>query len=96
MTNSKYKAHTDTLVKSLKLLKIRNNFDVHRMKIWYKFVNNNVSTYFASMFRYNHELYDIQTRNREMLHLYPVRTSNARNSQWHRIPELLCEYPSAV
>ena len=31
------------------------------MKIWYKFVNNNVPTYFASMLRFNRELYDIIT-----------------------------------
>ena len=57
MTNSKYNAQTDPLFKSLKLLKIKDIFDVQRMKFWYKFVNNNVPTYFASMFRYNHELY---------------------------------------
>ena len=34
-------------------------FDVQFMEIWYKFVNNNVPTYFASMFRFNRELYDI-------------------------------------
>ena len=54
MTNSKYNAHTDPLFKSLKLLNIKDIFDVQCMKFWYKFVNNNVPTYFASMFRYNH------------------------------------------
>ena len=44
-----------------KLLKIKDIFDVQCMKIWYKFANNNVPTYFASMLRYNRELYDIQT-----------------------------------
>ena len=66
------------------------------MKIRYKFVNNNVPTYFASMFRYNHELYDIQTTSHELLHLYPVRTSNVLNAVRHRIPELFCKYPTAV
>ena len=54
MINSKYNAHTDPLFKSLKLLKIKDIFDVQCMKIWYKFVNNNVPTFFSSMFRYNH------------------------------------------
>ena len=96
MTNSKYNAHTDPLFKSLKLLKIKDIFDVQCMKFWYKFVNNNVPTYFASMFRYNHELYEIQTRSHELLHLYPFRTSNAHNALRHRIPELLCKFPTAV
>ena len=46
MTIGKYNAHTDPLFKSLKLLKIKDIFDVQRMKFWYKFVNNNVPTYF--------------------------------------------------
>ena len=61
MTDSKYNAHTDPLFKSLKLLKTKDIFDVQCMKFWYKFVNNNEPTYFASMFRYNHELYGIQS-----------------------------------
>ena len=96
MTNSKYNAHTDPLFKSLKLLKIKDIFDVQCMKIWYNIVNNNLPTYFASMFRYNREFYDIQTRGHELLPLYPVRTSNAWNALIYRIPELLCKYPTAV
>ena len=57
MTNSKYNANTDQLFKSLKLLKIKDIFGMQCMKFWYKFVNSNVPTYFASMLRYNHELY---------------------------------------
>ena len=92
MTNSKHNAHTYPLFTRLKLLKINDIFDAQCMKIWYKFVNNNVPNYFASMFGYNRELYDIQTRSYELLHLFPVRTSNARNALRHRIPE----YPTAV
>ena len=33
MTNSKYNAHTDPLFKSLKLLKIKDIFDVQCMKL---------------------------------------------------------------
>ena len=96
MTNSKCNVHTGPLFKSLKLLKIKDIVDVQCMKIWYKFVNNNVPTYFASVFRYNRELYDIEFISHELLHQYPVRTSNARNDLRHRIPELICKYPTAV
>ena len=96
MTNSKYNAHTDPLFKILKLLKTKDIYDVQCMKFRYKFVNNNIPTYFTSMFRYNHELYDIQTRSHECLHLYPFRTSNAHNALRHRIPELSCKFPTAV
>ena len=50
MTNSKYNAHTDPLFKSLKLLKIKDFFDVQCMEIWYKFMNKNAPTYFAFIF----------------------------------------------
>ena len=97
MTNSKYNAHTDPLSKNLKLLKIKDIFDVQCMKFWYKFVNKNLPTYFASMFRYNHELYEIQTRSHERLYLYPFRTSIPHNALRHRIPELLiCKFPTTV
>ena len=85
MTNRKYNAHTDPLFKSLKLIKIKDIFGVQCMKFWYKLVNSNVPTYFASKFRYNHELYEIQTRSHERLHLYPFRTSNARNASNSRV-----------
>ena len=96
MTNSKYNAQTDPLIKSLNLLKIKNIFDVQCMKFWCKFVNNNVPTHFDSIFRYNHELYEIQTRSHELLHLYPFRTSNAHNTLRPRIPKLLYKFPTAV
>ena len=86
MTRSKCNAHTDPLFQSLKPLKIKDIFND---------INNNVLIYFASMFRYSHDLYNIQTRSHELLHLYPVRTSNARNALMHQIPEV-CKYPTAV
>ena len=96
MTNSKYNAHTDPLFKDLGLLKIQDIFDAQCLKFWYKFVNNLVPSYFASMFTYNHAIYGIETRQRGSLHLFPVRTSNARNVLRHRIPELLCTFPQGI
>ena len=94
MSNSKYNAHTDPLFKSLKLLKIKDVFDLQCMEFWYQFVNHNVPTNLASMFRYNYELYDIKTISNERLHLYPFSTSSAYNAR--RIPKLLCKFPTAV
>ena len=88
------KKYSPGCLKAWSYWKLRTS--VQCMKIWYKLVNNNVSTYFASMFRYKREWYDIQTRSYELLYLYLVCTSNARNALRHRIPELLCKYPTAV
>ena len=91
MTNSKYNALCKET--NLEILKVRNIFDLQCMKFWYKFVNNRLPNYFRSMFTYNNEIYDIETRSHDKLHLFPTRTTGARNVLRHRIPELLREYP---
>ena len=93
MTNSRYNAHTEPLLKKLTLLKVKDIFDVQCLKFWYKFVNNKLPKYFRDMFKFNHELHDIVTRNHDCLHLYPTRTSGARNVLRHHIPELLNKFP---
>ena len=93
MKLSKYNAHTDPILKNLEMLKVKDIFDVQCLKLWYKFVNNELR-YFKSMFTYNHELYETETRSHGMLHLYPTRTAGARNVVRHRIPELLLEFPT--
>ena len=54
---------------------------------------NFLSNYFRDMFKYNHEVHDIGTRSHDQLHLYPTRTSGARNVLQHHIPELLNTFP---
>ena len=93
MTNSRYNAHTEPLFKQLYLLKVKDIFDVQCMKFWYKFVNKKLPNYFRDMFKYNHEVHDIGTRSHDQLHLYPTRTSGARNVLRHHIPELLNTFP---
>ena len=93
MTNSGYNAHTEPLFKQLYLLKVKDIFDVQCMKFWYKFVNKKLPNYFRDMFKYNHEVHDIGTRSHDQLHLYPTRTSGARNVLRHHIPELLNTFP---
>ena len=51
LTNSNYNDDTNPLLKSLKLLIIKDMFGVHYMELWYKFINSTVLMYFASMFR---------------------------------------------
>ena len=93
MTNSRYNAHTEPLFIQLYLLKVKDIFDVQCMKFWYKFVNKKLPNYFRDMFKYNHEVHDIGTRSHDQLHLYPTRTSGARNVLRHHIPVLLNTFP---
>ena len=62
-------------------------------EIWYKFVSKELPNYFRNMFKYNYELHEIGTRSNDQIHLYPTRTSGARNVLRHHIPELLNEFP---
>ena len=62
MTNSEYNAHTELLFKELEMLKISDIFNVRCMKFWYKFVNKSLPEYFGTMFTFNNELYQIETR----------------------------------
>ena len=93
MTNSRYNAHTEPLFQQLHLLKVKDIFEIQCLKFWCKSVNNKLPNYFRSMFTYNHELHEIEARNHDRLHLYPTRTSGARNVLRHHIPELLNRFP---
>ena len=93
MTNSRYNVHTEPLLKQLHLLKVKDIFEIQCLTCWYKYVNNKLPNYFRNMFTYNHELHEIETRNHDWLHLYPARTSGARNVLRHHIPELLKNPP---
>ena len=96
MTNSKYNTHTEPLFKELEMLKVKNIFDVQCMKFCYKFVNKSLPEYFGTMCTFNNELYQIETRGQNQLHLFPTRTVSARNVLRHHIPDLLQEYPRAI
>ena len=96
MTNSKYNAHTEPLFKELEMLKVKNIFDAQCMEFWYKFVKKSLPESFGTMFTFNNELYQIETRGQNQLHLFPTRTVSARNVLRHHIPDLLQEYPRAI
>ena len=96
MTNSKYNAHTEPLFKDLKLLKLDGIFDNQRMKLFYKFTNNTIPKYFRSLFIYNRDIYEIETRNNNQLHLFATRTHSAEQVLWHHIPKLIDKFPRHI
>ena len=94
--NSKYNAHTEPLFKFLRILKVKDLFDVQCLKFWYKFINKLLPAYFKDMFQFNYDIHGIETRNRDSLHLFPSRTTSARNVLRHSIPKLLLDYPTNI
>ena len=91
MTNIKYNAHTAPLFKEPEMLNVKNIFDVQCMKFWYKSVNTSLPEYFGTMFTFNNELYQIETRGQNQLHLFPTRTISVPNVLRQYIPDLLQE-----
>ena len=91
MKNIKYNAHTAPLFKEPEMLNVKNIFDVQCMKFWYKFVNKSLPEYFGTMFTFNNELYQIETRGQNQLHLFPTRSISVRNVLRQYIPDLLQE-----
>ena len=96
MTNSKYNAHTEPVFKELCLLKLGDIFDIQCMKFFFKFKNETLPKYFRSLFTFNHEMYQIETRNRDNLHFFSTRTGGAQNVLRHHIPTLLLKFPRQI
>ena len=65
-------------------------------EFWCKFTNGLLPKLFRSMFRYNHEIHDIETRSHDSRHLFPTRTSGARLVLRHHLPELLKKFSGDV
>ena len=93
MTNNKYKAHTEPLVRKLNLLKVNDIIDVQRLKIWYISENNKLPNNSRDMLKYNHEMHDIENRNHDRLPLDPTQTSGVNIDLRRHISELLQNFP---
>ena len=89
-------AHTEPLFKEIEMLKVSDIFYVQCMKLCYKFVNKSLLECFGTVFTFNNELHQIETRVQNQLCLFPTQTISARNVLRHRISDLLQEYPRAI
>ena len=96
MTNSKYNAHTKRLFKKSKKMKLDGIFDIQLINLFYKFTNNTPPKYFHSLFRYNREIYEIETTTHSQLHHFPTRTHSAENVLKHHIPKLIDKCPRYI
>ena len=78
------------------MLKVSDIFHDQYMSFWCKFVNKSLPEHFGTMFTFNNELYQIETRGQNQPHLLTTRIISARNVLRHRIPDLLQDYPRAI
>ena len=68
ITNSKYNAHTEPLFKKLDLLKICDLYKVKAIKLYFKYQNNFLLSYFNGIFTFMQPPQEYQTRNRNTVY----------------------------
>ena len=64
ITNSKYNAHTNPLFQKLKLLKVEDIKNTACVKFYYKYLKNELPSYFDNMFDKKFLTHDHGTRNK--------------------------------
>ena len=88
---TKYNAHTDSLFKKLKLLKIEDIFKIRCLKFYYRLLHNKLPLYFCTNFRFirNSDVHDRQLRHGDLFRAERVNRITTRQSLRHFLPNLL-------
>ena len=69
---AKYNAHTEPLLKTLKMLKIHDIFRLKELKFYYKFVNKMLPDYFCNILNVNQSVHPYDTRVSKNVHITRV------------------------
>ena len=96
ITLSKYNAHTDPLFIKLKLLKIQDIYKLSILKFFFKYKKQLLPTYFDGIFDPIYRNHNYNTRLREQPVVTRYRTSAAKISIRHSLPEILSTTPSLI
>ena len=89
ITNSKYNAHTEPICKQLKLLPIRDIFQLASLKMYHKFTNDKLPTYFDNIFDPIEITHTYDTRNRDDPQHETSNTKSADFSIRFSVPAIL-------
>ena len=96
VTNSKYNAHTDPIFKKLGLLKIHDIYKSTALKVYFKYKNDKVPSYFKELFSVSYQFHDHDTRNRNQPRFYQTNTALAKASVRYYVPRLIHTTPNIV
>ena len=96
ITNSKYNAHTEPLLKELKLLSVPDIFKKQCLKLYHKWSNLKLPFYLASMFIKIRDVHDHDTRQRNILFDTLTQHVQTKNCIRHFIPTLLSDMPQCI
>ena len=93
ITNSKYNAHSEPLLKKLNLLKIEDIFLTAVLKFYYKLINQNLPSYFLNYLpsaTHSYQLRNIRPQQTR------ARTVNATQCLRHHLPNCLEVVPNII
>ena len=85
---TKYNAHTEPIFKRLKLLKAQDIYKITAIKIFHKYKNNKLPSYFNGIFEYLPPTHNHNTRNRNIRRDTPS-TISASQSPRFTIPKII-------
>jgi len=94
---AKYNAHTDSLYKSLNLLKIADLFKIKMLKLYYKYEKNDLPSNLLNLqITPNSEFHNYETRHRNDIHLQRFRYKYTKNCIRYKISEYINNLPDIV
>ncbi len=87
---SKYNAHTEPLLKYLKLLKVSDILNLQTLKLYYQYKHKQLPIYLLNMpFQPNLTIHSYNTRNRNQVHLGRPAHTFAQKSLRFKLPTLV-------
>jgi hypothetical protein len=96
VTNSRFNAHTQPLMKKYELLNVTDLFKLRQLNFYYRLRNHMLPPYFDRFdFTHNHALHTYNTRRRQVV-LPRVKHTFAKNCLNYRLKLLLNETPAAI
>ena len=89
MCGAKYNAHTEPLLKGCNILKIEDIFKLSCLKLYHKYINRMLPSFFNNIFTMNTDIHSYETRNRDNLHYFPYNREGASKRIRHSMPNLI-------
>ena len=97
ITNSKFNAHTEPLLKLLNLLNIKDTYILSNLKFYYKYIHNILPPYFQTYeFKLTSEMHNYNTRTKQKYFIFPTNHKYAEYCTRHQLPQILNQTNAVV
>ena len=92
VTNAKYNSHTEPIMKRLKLLKVNDLYNLAALKLFHKYENNDLPSYFTNIFASQIAPHEYNTRHKNSSH-QKSNTISASHSPRYCVPRVVETIP---